>query len=122
MLLQDYRHGPQGICSYTLQMELLVNSTENMVRRLKKLSCHIEKDSVLYKFGITEFYMNGTAEQLKEGVQKAMQILGPIINIEVGWRSVLDEFTWRIVRFLLENQYIVTEYAPNRFWEIKKVL
>jgi len=105
---------------YTAKMNHLVNSTENMVNRLGRFDKEINEDSVLYKFDIKEFYMNGTSEELIKGIEMAMEILGPKIEMDNSEKIAYDRLTIRIVRFLLENQYIISEYTRNRVWKIKK--
>ena len=107
---------------YTAKMKHLVNSTENIVKRLRALSWQIDKEPILYKFDIKEFYMNGTADQLIQGLCEAMRMFGPMINIAEDNRVDFDNLTIRVVRFLLENQYIITEYGPGKVGKIKKVL
>jgi len=105
---------------YTAKMKHLVNSTENMVNRLGCLDKEIDDDTVLYKFDIKEFYMNGTSEELIKGIEMAMEILGPKIEMDSVEKVSYDRLTIQIVRFLLENQYIISDYTKNRVWKIKK--
>ena len=64
--------------------------------------------------------MNGSADELIKGLKTAMDILGPKIEMDLEEKVSYGQLTIQIVRFLLENQYIVSDYTRNRVWKIKK--
>ena len=76
---------------YTAKMKHLVNSTEHIVRLLRELSWQFDKESILYIFDTREFYMNGTSNQLIEGLQNAMQLRGEEIMMNRKYEFELVE-------------------------------